>query len=230
MKKAPWDLDGALRVLQAHGWYSERSKETQKKLAGIARLRTFDTRQPIYLTGQVPNGVFGLVDGSIKIAFPRNDGEDYIAHHAGSGFWAGDLAFFASAPRLVSIHAAEPTTMVQLQPQGIKRLLREDPRLHTDFYVLTYENFRTALDIIANLAIVSVDKRVADRLLLEAAAHPKADGWIQISQPELAQLLAVSLPTLRRTIGRLANTGLVEQGYGRVKLIDPKGLRKLTGC
>ena len=230
MKKAPWDLDSALRVLQSHGWYSERSNETQKRLAGIARLRTYATREPIYLTGQVPNGVFGLVDGSIKVAFPRNDGEDYIAHHAGSGFWVGDLALFASAPRLVSIHAAEPTTMVQLRPQDIARLVREDLRLHADFYALTYENFRTALNIIANLAIVSVDKRVADRLLLEAAAHPNADGWIQISQPDLAQLLAISLPTLRRTIGRLADAGLVEQGYGRVKVVDPKGLRKLTGC
>ena len=63
-------------------------------------------------TGEVPNGIFGLVRGSINIAFPRNDGEDYIAHHAGSGFWVGDLALFAKGLRLVSIHAAEPTTMV----------------------------------------------------------------------------------------------------------------------
>ncbi|ODR97152.1 hypothetical protein AUC70_12825 [Methyloceanibacter stevinii] len=227
MKKDAWDLERALEVLRSRGWYSERSKETQKRLAEIARLRTFDTDEPVYSSGQVPNGVFGLVNGSIKVAFPRNDGEDYIAHHAGSGFWIGDLALFANAPRLVSIHAAEPTTMVQLRPQGILRLIQDDPQLHTDFYALTYENFRTALNLIANLAIVSIDKRVADRLLLETAAHPKADGWVQLSQPDLAQLLAVSLPTLRRTIGRLAHAGLVEQGYGRVKVVDRKGLQKI---
>jgi len=223
------DLDGALRILQSRGWFSERSKETQRRLADIAKLRTFATNQPVYLTGEAPNGIFGLVQGSINIAFPRNDGEDYIAHHAGSGFWVGDLALFAKGPRLVSIHAAEPTTMVQLRPRDVARLVREDPKLHTDFYALTYENFRTALSVVANLAIISIDKRVADRLLLEAAAHPNADGWVQISQPDLAQLLAVSLPTLRRTIKRFANAGLVEQGYGRLKVIDRKRLQDVCG-
>ena len=106
------DLNGALRILESCGWFSERSKETQRRLADIAKLRTFDTNQPLFLTGEVPNGIFGLVRGSINIAYPRNDGEDYIAHHAGSGFWVGDLALFAKGLRLVSIHAAEPTTMV----------------------------------------------------------------------------------------------------------------------
>ena len=219
------NLDGALRVLQSRGWFSERSKETQRRLAEIAKLRTYDTNQPIYLSGEVANGIFGLVRGSITIAFPRNDGEDYVAHHAGTGFWVGELALFAKAPRLASIHAAEPTTMVQLRPRDVARLVREDPRLHADFYALSYGNFRTALNVIANLAITSIDKRVADRLLLEAAAHPNSGGWVQMSQPDLAQLLAVSLPTLRRTIKRFASAGLVEQGYGRVKVIDRKRLQ-----
>ncbi|BAQ18198.1 Crp/Fnr family transcriptional regulator [Methyloceanibacter caenitepidi] len=227
MKKDAWNLERALEVLCSRGWLSERGKEIQKRLAGIARLRIFEAHEPIYLAGQNPNGVFGLVEGSVKLAFPRNDGEDYIAHYAGTGFWFGDLALFSNAPRLVSIHAAEPTTMVQLSPQGIARLVREDPKLHADFYALTYANFRTALSIIANLAIVSVDKRIADRLLLEAAAHPKADGWVHVSQPDLAQLMAVSVPTLRRTIGRFVRAGLVEQGYGRIKVVDANGLQNI---
>lgn len=117
--------------------------------------------------------------------------------------------------------------MVHLRPRDIARLVREDPQLHADFYALTYANFRTALNIIANLAIVSVDKRLADRLLLEATAHPKANGWVQVSQPDLAQLLAISVPTLRRTMGRFVRAGLVEQGYGRVKIVDSKGLQRI---
>lgn len=109
----------------------------------------------------------------------------------------------------------------------LNKLVREDPRLYTDFYALTYENFKTAFQIITNLAIPSVDKRVADRLLLEAAACPDPEGWISISQPDLAQLLAISLPTLQRVIRRLACSGLVQQGYGRIKVIDPKALQQI---
>jgi CRP/FNR family cyclic AMP-dependent transcriptional regulator len=227
MNQEAWDLGAALRVLESRGWLSQRSKETRKRLTGIAKLRNFDTHEPVYLAGEVPNGVFGLVRGSLNISFPRNDGEDYIVHQAGSGFWFGDLALFSRGTRLVSVHAAEPTTMVQIRARELGKLVREDPRLYADFYALTYENFKTALQIITNLAITSVDKRVADRLLLEATAYPDSEGWIPISQPDLAQLLAVSLPTLRRAIGQFASAGLVEQGYGPIRVIDRKALQRV---
>jgi len=172
-------------------------------------------------------GSFGLVHGSINISFPGNDGEDYVVHQAGSGFWVGDLALLSQGPRLVSIHAAEPTMMVQFRARELGRLVREDPRLHYDFYALTYANFKTALHIITNLAIRSVDMRVADRLLLQATSHADSEGWIPTTQPDLAQMLAISLPTLRRTIGRFTSAGLVKQGYGRIKVIDPEGLRSI---
>lgn len=227
MNRGGCDLGAALRVLASRGWFSQLSKETRKRLSAIAKLRSFGTNEPVYLAGEIPNGVFGLVRGSLNISFPRNDGEDYIMHRAGSGFWVGDLALFSRGARLVSIHAAEPTTMVQIGARELNKLVREDPRLYTDFYALTYENFKTAFQIITNLAIPSVDKRVADRLLLEAAACPDPEGWISISQPDLAQLLAISLPTLQRVIRRLACSGLVQQGYGRIKVIDPKALQRI---
>jgi len=56
------------------------------------------------------------------------------------------------------------------------------------FYALTYENFKTAFRIISNLAITSTEKRLADRLVLEVETRGDAEGWIPISQPELAKL------------------------------------------
>src|SRR5262245_27682997 len=132
------DLAGALRVLAAQGWFAERPKATRARLAAIAKLRHFAKDERIYLAGDAPNGVFGLVSGSLNISFPRADGEDYTLHRAGAGFWLGDLALFSSGPRLVSIRAAEPTVMVHLPVPDLMRLVREDPRLYADFYALTY--------------------------------------------------------------------------------------------
>lgn len=227
MDKGACDLAGALRVLESQGWLAQRSKEMRKRLTAKAKLRRLESDEPVYLAGEAPNGVFGLVDGSLKISFPRSDGEEYVLHRAGPGFWVGDLALFSRGPRLVSIHAAEPSTLVQLRAQELVKLVREDPRLYDDFYALTYENFRTAFQIITNLAIPSIEKRVCDRLLLEANSNRDKEGWIPISQPELAQLLAISLPTLRRVIGRFARSGLVEKGYGRIKVTDHDALRQV---
>jgi CRP-like cAMP-binding protein len=227
MDQVPSELASALRVLETQGWFSERSKETRATLRSIARLRSFAKDEPVYLAGDPPNGAFGLVVGSLNISFPRNDGEEYTVHRAGSGFWLGDLALLSKKKRLASVRAAESTVMVHLPARDLTRLLREDPRLYADFYALTYENFQTAFHIIANLTIVSTEKRVADRLVLELDARGDEDGWIALSQPELATLVAVSLPTLQRVMRRFADAGLVRRSYARIQIVDRNALRQI---
>ncbi len=227
MDQAISELALAIHALERRGWFSQRSKESRATLSAIAKLRRFAKDESVYLAGDAPNGVFGLVSGSLNISFPRGDGEDYTLHRAGSGFWAGDLALFSGVARLVSVRAAEPTMMVQLPAPELNRLVRDDPRLYADFYALTYENFQTALRIIANLAMTSADKRVADRLLLEVKSRGDMDGWISLSQMELAKLVAVSLPTLQRVMRRFADVGCVKKSYARIQVIDRDALVRI---
>jgi CRP/FNR family transcriptional regulator, cyclic AMP receptor protein len=217
----PWRFwrrrDGSPSARRKHG----------ARLGAIAKLRSFAKNDRVYLAGDRPNGVFGLISGSLNISIPRADGEDYTLHRAGAGFWVGDLALFSQGRRLVSVHAAEPTLMLQLPAPELRRLAKEDPRLYADFYALTYENFRTAFQIISNLALSSTEKRLADRLLLEADTRGDGDGWISISQSELASLTAVSLPTLKRVIRRFADAGLINHRYARIQVLDRGALARL---
>ncbi len=111
--------------------------------------------------------------------------------------------------------------------QDLKRLTTETPALYADFYTLTYENTHTLLRIIANLAIPSNQKRLADRLLMDLNARGAEEGWIAISQPELASLTAMSLPTLRRVLRHFAASGIITQHYGTIHVHDRKALLKI---
>jgi DNA-binding MarR family transcriptional regulator len=79
---------------------------------------------------------------------------------------------------------------------------------------------KTSLRIMANLAVTGTEKRLVLRLLHLDEGAAKADGWIIVSQEELAAMGAVSQPTLHRNLHRLVDLGLVELGYGRLRLID----------
>ncbi|ODA66720.1 cAMP-activated global transcriptional regulator CRP [Methyloligella halotolerans] len=217
-------LTEALTILEQRGWFAGRGADKQKRFASIARLKHYDAGEAVYLMGDVPTGIFGLVTGSLDCSFPRSDGEDYVMHRAGAGFWVGDLALLSEKPRLISIYAAEPTTLVQLPIQELSNLVREDPSLYADFYQLTYENFEHTFRIVTNLSMQSAKKRVADKLLFELNAWPQDEGWLVISQPDLARMTAISLPTLQRVIRRFAEDGLIVKAYGRIKVADPDGL------
>jgi len=207
------DLAAAINVLAAQGWFSQRSEEMRVRLSAIAKLRNFAKDELVYLAGDAPNGVFGLVAGSLN--------------RAGSGFWVGDLALFSSGVRLVSVRAAEPSLMVHLPVHDLEALVRDDPRLYADFYALTYENFKTAFRIISNLGISSTEKRLADRLIMEVETRGDGDGWIPLSQAELAKLVAISVPTLQRVMRRFAGAGLVKSSYARIQVTDRDALRRL---
>jgi CRP-like cAMP-binding protein len=209
------DLAAAINVLAAQGWFSQRSEETRARLSAIAKLRNFAKDELVYLAGDPPNGVFGLVAGSLNVSFPRGDGEDYTLHRAGSGFWVGDLALFSSGVRLVSVRAAEPSLMVHLPVHDLETLVRDDPRIYADFYALTYENFKIAFRIISNLGISSTEKRLADRLIMEV--ETRGDG----------KLVAISVPTLQRVMRRFAGAGLVKSSYARIQVTDRDALRRL---
>ena len=220
-------LKRALEVVSAQGWFSERSAQTRSVLAEIAKLRSFAKSDFVFLVGDRPNGMFGLVSGSLSLSIPRGDGEDYVIHRAATGFWIGDLALFADHNRIVSVRAGEPTVMVHLCASDLKKLVARNPSLYADFYALTYENSRTLMQIISNLAIPSSDKRLADRLLLELDTRGDEEGWIPASQPELANLAAMSLPTLRRVLQRFAAASLIEQRYGHIQVLDREALNRV---
>jgi len=221
------NLTQALEIVASQGWFSKRSADAQARLAEIAKLRILAKDDRLFLAGDAPNGVFGLVSGSLNLSIPRGDGEDYTIHRAGAGFWIGDLALFSEGTRLVSVHAAEPTVMVHLPTQELKGLVARHPHLYADFYALTYENFRVAFQIVSNLAISSSDKRLADRLLLELDGRGDGNGWVSLSQSELASLSAISLPTLQRALRRFTAAGLVNQRYARIQVLDREALEKI---
>jgi len=193
----------------------------------MAKLRTFKNGEHIYTLGDRPNGVFGIIEGRLALSIPRADGEAYTAHRAGKGFWVGDLALFSKRPRLLSAQATEPVLAVHLPPNDLTKLIREDPRLYEDFYELTYENMQLAFQLISNLAISSSTKRLADRLLLELAAHGNDQGFIPVSQSELATSTSISLPTLKRALARFAAAGVIKRQYGRIQILRPDALLRL---
>lgn len=211
-------------MLARRGWLGGRSPAVRDLLRPFARLREFAAGDVLYRADDLPNGVFGLVDGVLEIAVPGMDGEEGLFHRAEPGFWVGDLALFAGQRRLVTIRAAGRCIVVHLSQEGLGSVIAKNPAVTRDFYELSHENMRLALQLLANLAIQSADSRIALRILMHANALRSRGDWISLSHDALSQLVAVSPRTVRRTLGRLQELGLIETGYARIRVIDHDAL------
>jgi CRP-like cAMP-binding protein len=221
------ELAAAWLSLEDAGWLSGRCAEFRARLRQIARLRVFARKEAIYLAGDAPNGMFGVVAGSVHISLPREDGQDFTVYRSGRGFWIGDLAIFAHHARLVSVWAAEETRTVHLPAAALRRLVQENPAFFEYFYDLTYQNTKLLLQVLASFSEESVDRRVARRLLAELDGRGNRERWIAMTQSELSEMLAISMPTMQRCLRRLVRAGLISVGYSRIRVVDRQALLKL---
>jgi CRP-like cAMP-binding protein len=222
-------LSKAWRVLEKYGWLSERGPAVNTALRRIARVRDFDAGQHLYVAGDRPNGMFALVSGALDISIPRADGQDMTVHRAEPGFWIGDSAFFSNQVRLVSVRAAVRSRVVHLPQARLAQLVRTKPEIVLDFYVLSHRNVETTLQLLGNLTVSSSEIRVALRLLLHDEKLPDGETWIRFSQETLAQLVALSVPTLQRALHKLEEARWIEVGYRRVRIVDRAGLLAFCG-
>ncbi len=186
--------------------------------------RTYGADEALFVQGDPANGIHAVLDGSVKITVPADDGQEFVIHQEGRGFWIGDLALFATAHRLISVVATRPTETLFLPAPRLERLVQDSPDFVRDFYALSHENMQKALRIVANLAVTGTEKRLVLRLLHLDEVTSDAEGWIPVSQEELAAMIAVSAPTLHRALHRLIELDLIEGGYGRLRLKDRRAL------
>jgi CRP/FNR family cyclic AMP-dependent transcriptional regulator len=225
----PETLREAWELLEQAGWLARRSSEARKLLFQAARLRTFSAGDVVYAVGDKPNGIFGLVSGTLEADIPRVDGEECLFHRAETGFWVGDLALFSGQRRLMTLRATSLCTLVYLPQDELSSIVARHPDLNRDFYELSHDNMRTVLELLGNLSIPQADNRIALRLLMHADTLKDSAQWIELSQDTLARMVAVSPKTVRRCLLRLQALGLIETGYAKLRIRDREGLEKLCG-
>ena len=219
-----FDKANNMKILGETGWYGERSAAFQNDLMGCAIAKTFEACETLYHHGDAANGIYSILSGGVQITAPADDGQEFVLHREGAGFWIGDLALFANAKRLVSVVTTQETQALFFPNARISRLVQDKPEYIRDFYALTHDNMQTALRIMANLAVTGTEKRLVLRLLHLDEGTSKSGEWIVVSQDELAEMIAVSQPTLHRCLRRLAKLDLIELGYGRVRLLNRRAL------
>lgn len=219
-----FDKANNLKALGESGWFGNRSASFRQDLLGCAIAKNFEPGETLYHHGDPANGIYAVLNGGVQITAPADDGQEFVLHREGAGFWVGDLALFADALRLVSVVTTQQTQTLFFPNAQITRLVQRNPDYIRDFYALSHENMQTALRIMANLAVTGTEKRLVLRLLHLDEGSSKSEGWIVVSQEELAEMIAVSQPTLHRNLHRLAELDLIELGYGRVRLKDRAAL------
>ena len=213
-----------LGPLAERGWLSEQPVDFQLVMAAAGRWSDFDRGQLLYDVGDPSEMIYGLGSGALDVSLPIKP-DDFVTIHRGEpGSWVGDSALLARTKRSITIRSAAQSRVFCVPAAAVRAILRDNPDHWESFYRLSHMNATMMARILAETLSLT-PRALFARTLIRLA---DVEGYVRLTQEDLARLSGMSRATFRRTFAELIDLGAVETGYGGLRVRNPAALEEVV--
>jgi CRP-like cAMP-binding protein len=227
------NLPEAKRLAAHKGWLADVPAEFREAVLSRSLLLRFKAGELIHFAGDQSAGMYGLLQGTVRVLLSADEHGPYFGHLLRPGTWFGEGPAITGQPRPVSLKASGETALLYLSQSDIAEIAQLNPTYWRFFVIPLMEHLNVALGAVADLMIRDHAKRLLAVLLRLGGCrtgHPTEEiGPIEVdvSQNDLAGMANVARMTASATLRKLTNAGFVELGYGRVLILAPERLREM---
>ena len=225
-------IDAARKIVMDNGWLSQTPPSFQGVVLDRCRLEKYDAGQRIFMAGDPPGGMYGLVSGCLGISIAPGERGPYFAHLAKPGTWFGENSAIAERPRRIGLTATRDAQLLHLPLARINEIVAKDPAAWRLIALVTSGHIDMAIGACDDLMLRDHVKRCIAVLLRlggfryispAALTHDEID----FSQDEIATLANVARTTVGRVLRNLEKAGHIEQRYRRIRILAPDSLRSM---
>lgn len=195
----------------------------QERLRADAPSREYASSQIIAQRGDEAKGFWLIEKGSVSIGQFFPDGEFRGVAVIGPGDSWGELAMFASRPRVVDAIARTRSEVRHIRAALFEALLEEHPAASRALLGTLSQQLQETLNIVAGIRRGSAGARVAGLLATMSEGSP-LPARIAMSQQELADLLGLTRATVNAALRGQEKLGLLRRAYGSIEVLDRDGL------
>jgi CRP/FNR family cyclic AMP-dependent transcriptional regulator len=217
-------------LLRAGRWFRALPEAFQDALVSIGVLREVHPANVLFARGHASNGMFGVLEGQLRASGTDDDGRLALLTIVEPPTWVGEIPLFDGLPRTHDLIAETDALVVHVPQEPLVALLEREPRYWRDMALLLTAKLRLAFTSMEDSQLLPIAARVTHRLVLIAEGYGEwSDGstrQVGVSQETLATMLSTSRQTVNQVLKKLEAQGLVRLQYGRVEIVDLKGLRK----
>ncbi|MGE5953155.1 MAG: Crp/Fnr family transcriptional regulator [Qipengyuania vulgaris] len=207
--------------------FSALDSGLQAHLLRISREREFADGQIIQQRGDPADGFWLIEEGNVRIGQFLPDGEFRAVALLGAGDSYGELAVFSGKPRIVDAVSRGESRLRLIAARPFLDALGNYPASSRALLGALSEQLQDTLSILAGLRHGTNPARLAG-LLATMAGNGEGAGTVSITQQELADLLGVTRATANAALRVLQKRGLVERGYGSVRVADRERLARFA--
>jgi len=205
------------------GWLSRQSEDFKGEVIRRSLYREHEKGKVLFDIGDVPGGIYGLVDGTIELQLPNG----HIGTIGTPGLWFGEGSALRGDRRVMAAFAKSRISFFYLPLADLEHLIANADYCRS-VAMLTYEHLEEAIRVVSSLIPNEGLARVSSRLLSLSLAHERGGQRLQATQADLASMCGLSRQSVNKALQRLADAGAIQAHYGTVDILSVEKLRQFS--
>ena len=194
------------------------------EIAKAATLQRYNDGRLIHSRGDDKPGLSIVKSGAAHAGVYGADGSFVMTSILGPGQTFGEFTLYADLPRTHDISAIGPTEIYQIAGAKFAKLTARDPEIAIALLKASLTRLHIVLEMLDAIRRLPLRERTA-KILLSVMRTAGDRHAFACRQSDLAFTIGVSRVSLGKALKELAALGLIELGYGEIRLPNR---RKLT--
>ena len=210
--------------------FGELDDGTLLAIAAQARRRVVERGQVLFWQDEPGESMFVLLEGAVKLVVSSSDGGVVELARLVAPASFGELAVLDGGPRSATAEAVERSTLLAITRAEVLRLVHAEEQVAEALLRLLGTMVRRTTRQVTDLALLSLPRRVAAKLL--ELADPAGEGPARtrrLTQVELATMVGAARQSVNQALKSLEARGYIRTTGRAVEILDPQSLRRLAG-
>jgi CRP-like cAMP-binding protein len=182
--------------------------------------REHEKGKVLFDIGDVPGGIYGLVDGTIELQLPNG----HMGTIGTPGLWFGEGSAIRGDRRVMAAVAKSRISFFYLPLADLEQLIANAAYCRS-VAMLTYEHLEEAIRVVSSLIPNEGVMRVSRRLLSLLLADDRGGQKLHVTQADLASMCGLSRQSVNKALQRLTDGGAILTHYGTVDIVSLEKLR-----
>ncbi len=217
--------------LSATTLFSKLSSDELTVIANRLKRKSFAAGELIFEQGHRGDAMFIIQSGRVRIYSQGEVGKELTLNVYGEGDFFGEFSLIDGEPRSASAEAIERTESLVLRNQDLIDILSHHPQIAVSLMRGLVARLRYTTEYAEDLAFLSVNGRVANRLLELMQRHGEpGDGGVKIgvpvTVPQLSRLAVAPPEIVQRILDFYELGGILMRDGDWLTVRDPVTLRE----
>jgi CRP/FNR family transcriptional regulator, cyclic AMP receptor protein len=109
------------------GWLALLEPPTRAKVLDACTMRKSDRGKVLYRVGDAPDGLYGLISGSIRLDTVQSDHGPTMLNIFHAGSWLGEVEMFSRIPRITTMIVLRPVEYLYLPATALEFVGKASP-------------------------------------------------------------------------------------------------------